>query len=339
MIIIIDSLYNFFVIPIRVTPMARKKVLLICGNFNQATMVHKIAQYLTDYDVWYSPYYADGVIGYLTDLELTDFSVLAGKPRAAAEKFLKENNLPVDYKGTANDYVLVVTPNDLLMPRNIINKTVILLQEGMMDPMDLKYHLVKNLKLPRYLANTSMTGLSHLYDKFCVMSQGWKDLFISKGVKEDTIEVTGIPNFDDCDSFRDNDFPYTHYILACTQHMRETLKYENRIQFIKNSMEIAGDRMLIFKLHPSEDWERATREIEKWAPGALIYEQANTNHMIANCDEMITRYSSVVLVAAALGKKVHCDLSEEELLKLTPFQNGGTSARNIADVCKRYLDG
>jgi hypothetical protein len=319
--------------------MAKKKVLLICGNYNQATMVHKIAQYLQDYDVWYSPYYADGVIGYLTDLELTDFSVLAGKPRAAAEKYLRENDLPVDYKGTANDYNVVVTPNDLLMPKNIVNKKVVLLQEGMMDPMDLKYHLVKNLKLPRYMANTSMTGLSHLYDTFCVMSEGWKELFISKGVKEETIVITGIPNFDNCESFLDNDFPYHNYILAATQHMRETLKFENRIQFIKRCVEIADGRILIFKLHPSEDWERATREVERWAPGSLIYEQANTNHMIANCDEMITRYSSVVLVATALGKKVHCDLDEETLKKLAPVQNKGTSAKNIADVCKQYLDG
>ena len=31
--------------------------------------------------------------------------------------------------------------------------------------------------------------------KFCVASEGYRDLFISKGVKPEKIYVTGIPNF------------------------------------------------------------------------------------------------------------------------------------------------
>lgn len=318
--------------------MAMKKVLLICGNYNQTTIQHQIDQHLMDYDVYYAPYYSDGFIRVLTKAGLTDFSVLGGKPRAAVDKYLKEHGLPIDYEGLTHDYDLVVTPNDLIIPKNIEQKNIILLQEGMMDPMDFKYHLVRTLGLPRYFANTSMTGLSHAYQKFCVMSEGWKELFAFKGVDPKKIVVTGIPNFDHCDEFRDNNFPYKHYVLVATSHMRETLKYENRIQFIKDSVKIAGGRMLIFKLHPAENEKRATREIERFAPGALIYQHENTNHMIANCDVLITRYSSVILVAAALGKEVYSDLEPEVLRKLTPVQNGGMSASNIADVCKEYLD-
>ena len=64
--------------------MARKKILLICGNHNQASMQHQIAAHLTDYDVFYTPYYSDGFLKALTKAGLTDFSVLGGKPKAAA---------------------------------------------------------------------------------------------------------------------------------------------------------------------------------------------------------------------------------------------------------------
>ena len=318
--------------------MARKKILLICGNHNQASMQHQIAAHLTDYDVFYTPYYSDGFLKALTKAGLTDFSVLGGKPKAAAEKYFKEHDLPVDEEGLSHDYDLVITPNDLIVQKNIENKKIILLQEGMMDPENYRYHIVRNLGLPRYMANTSMTGLSDAYVKFCVMSEGWKEQFISKGVKEEKIAITGIPNFDNVDAFRDNDFPYKHYTLVATSHIRETLKYENRIQLIKDAVEIADGRMLIFKLHPAENEKRATREVERYAPGALIFHKGNTNHMLANCDVLITRYSSVVLVGAALGKEVYSDLDPEELEKLTPVQNQGTSAKNIADICKDFLD-
>jgi hypothetical protein len=58
--------------------------------------------------------------------------------------------------------------------------------------------------------------------------------------------------------------------------------------------------------------------------------------MIANCDSLLTRYSSVVLVAAVLGKKVYSDIPEEQLKRLAPVQNNGTSAERIAKL-GRYL--
>jgi hypothetical protein len=42
-------------------------------------------------------------------------------------------------------------------------------------------------------------------------------------------------------------------------------------------------------------------------------------------------------VAIALGKKVHADIDEVALRRLMPIQNSGTSARRIADVCRRFL--
>ena len=59
--------------------------------------------------------------------------------------------------------------------------------------------------------------------------------------------------------------------------------------------------------------------------------------MIANCDVLITRYSTVVYVGLALGKEVHSDFDVNELKRLLPIQNSGRSAFNIAHVGHRLL--
>lgn len=317
----------------------RKRVLLIGGSLSQTTMVHKVGMHLEGrFDVAYTPSYADGLPGFLARHRLVDFTVLGGQARRRSERYLSEQGLPVDDRGTAGDYDMVVSSTDLVVPRNVRGKRFVLIQEGMTDPENYRYHLVRALRLPRYLANTSMNGLSHAYDAFCVASEGYRDLFIRKGVRPDRVRVTGIPNFDDADSFRENPFPHREYVLAATSCLRETLKYENRAAFIRKAQRIAGGRMLIFKLHPNEDHGRASREIRRHAPEALIFEEGETNHMIANCSALVTKYSSVVHIAVALGKEVHCDLAPETLRRLVPIQNGGTSGRRIAELVASLLE-
>ncbi len=320
-----------------VRTMNRKKILLICGTLNQTTMMYQIAQQLQEHDCYFTPFYSDGFLNLLAQKGYLDFSPLGGQPKSRTEMFLREKGVKFDYGGVHHDYDLVVTCSDLIIPENIENKKIILIQEGMTDPENFKYYLVKSLGLPRYLANTSMTGLSDAYVKFCVASEGYKELFINKGVKPEKIAVTGIPNFDNCQAYLNNDFPYQHYVLAATSHLRETFKYENRKAFIQKAVRIADGRQLIFKLHPNEKKDRAIREIEQWAPGSLIFADGNTNHMVANCDTMVTRYSTVIMVALALNKKIYSDLDEEYLKKITPLQNGGKSAENIARICEEYL--
>jgi hypothetical protein len=94
---------------------------------------------------------------------------------------------------------------------------------------------------------------------------------------------------------------------------------------------------LIFKLHPNERVERARREIEQHAPNAIIYADGNTNHMIANCDVLVTKYSSVVLLAAAMGKEIHSDLDPDWIEEMKPLQTEGSSAQRIAEICREYL--
>jgi hypothetical protein len=127
-------------------------------------------------------------------------------------------------------------------------------------------------------------------------------------------------------------------VLVATSDMRETFKYENRRRFIEKARRIANGRPLIFKFHPNENPHRAGSEVERYAPEAIHFSDGNTDHMIANCDALVTRYSSVVYVAAALGKEIHSDLSPEVLQALLPWQNGGTSAQNIARECLRLFE-
>lgn len=317
--------------------MASKKILFICGSLNQTTMMYQIGQYLSDYDCYFTPYYCDGLLKWLTEKGWLDFTPLGGITRQHTVDFLLQKKVRLDFGGIRNNYDLVVTCSDLVIQKNIRHKRVILVQEGMTDPENLMYYLVKSLKLPRYLASTSTYGLSHAYDKFCVASEGYRELFIRKGVRPDKIVVTGIPNYDDLDQCRHNSFPHRGYVLAATSDARETLKFDNRKRFLKNCVTIANGRPLIFKLHPNENFSRATREINRYAPGSLIFTNGNTNEMVANCDELITQYSTVVYTGIALGKKVHSYFDVGMLTRLAPLQNGGTSAAAIAKICRQYL--
>jgi hypothetical protein len=319
-------------------PGSQKRILFVGGSLNQTTMMHAVARELGEFGMAFTPFYDDGAMGALARRGLLDFTILAGQARRATLAYLGDHGLPIDDGGRAGGYDLVVSGSDLLVPRNLRGTPFVLVQEGMTDPEDWRYRLVRALGLPRYLANTSMTGLSHAYRAFCVASQGFREVFIRKGVAPERIEVTGIPNFDDSRALLENDFPLNGYVLGATSCLRETLKPENRTAFIRKCLGVAGDRPLVFKLHPNERVERATAEIRALAPRARIFSSGHTGHMVANASALVTKYSSVVFLAIALDKEVHADIPTETLRRLLPLQNGGTSAANIARVCRRHLN-
>jgi hypothetical protein len=60
--------------------------------------------------------------------------------------------------------------------------------------------------------------------------------------------------------------------------------------------------------------------------------------MIANCDVLVTQYSTVVYTGIVLGKKVFSHFDYGELVKQVPLQNGGTSAINIAGIGRELLE-
>jgi hypothetical protein len=314
-----------------------ENILFIGGSLNQTKMMHKIAQNMSEYNCYFTPYYADGVENFAAQRGWLDFTVLGGRHLRETDSYLKEHNLSVDFRGKARQYDLVVTSSDLIIQRNIRGKRLVLVQEGITEPETILYHLVKWLKLPRYVANTSANGLSNAYDLFCVASHGYRDHFIRKGVRPEKIAVTGIPNFDDIQENLDNDFILKDYVLVATTPYRETFRYDNRIAFIRHCMSIAKGKQLIFKLHPTENPKRARREIDKYAPGSLVLEQGNVDHMIANASVVITQQSTCTFVAMVLGKEVHTYLDKNELRRLMPIQNGATSGLRIAKLCKRVL--
>jgi hypothetical protein len=314
--------------------MQRRRILLVGGSLNQTTMMHAVARELPEHACVFSPFFADGWLRLAAERGLLDFTILAGQARARSLAYLSAHGLPVDERGAGGGYDLVVAGSDLVVPRALRGTPMVLVQEGMTDPEDWRYHLVRALRLPRFLGNTSMTGLSHAYRRFCVASPGYAELFARKGADASRLVVTGLPNFDDAARFLDNDFPHRGYVLAATSCLRETWKPEDRRGFIRRAVRIAGGRPLLFKLHPNERVERAVREIRRDAPGALVYAEGDTNHMIANAEAVVTRYSSILFVAAALGKELHCDLPAETVRRLQPVQNGGRSAAHIAEVCR-----
>lgn len=314
-----------------------RRGLVIGGSLNQTSMLCKVAAQLPDFAWSFTPFYADGLLRRLAEAGWLEFTILGGQARRSSLAHAGERGLALDERGRRGPYDLVLAGTDLVVPKSLRGCRFVLVQEGMMDPEDWRYALVRRLRLPRFLGNTSMTGLSDAYDLFCVASDGFRDLFLGKGVRPDKLLVTGLPNFDDVAASRENDFPHRGYVLAATSCLRETLKWENRRAFIRQSLRIADGRPLIFKLHPNERIERASREIERETSEAVIYASGNTLHMVANCDVLVTRYSTVVLWAAALGKEVHSDIDPERLRRLAPLQNGGDSARRIAEACRRLL--
>lgn len=317
--------------------MAARRVLLIGGTLNQTTMMHAVARELREHDCAFAPFYADGLLSRAAEAGWLDTTILAGQARRRTLEYLRAHGLALDERGARGPYDLVVTGTDLIVPRNLRGRKLVLIQEGMTDPQDWRYRLVRSLRLPRVLANTSMTGLSHAYARFCVASEGYAELFRRMGVRPEKLAVTGLPNFDDLESARDNDFPQRGYVLAATSCLRETWKHEDRRAFIRRTRRIAAGRPLLFKLHPNERVERARREIEREAPEAQVFADGNTTHMVANCEALVTRYSSVVFLAAALHKEIHSDLEPATLRRLLPVQNGGTSGQRIADVCRELL--
>lgn len=199
-------------------------------------------------------------------------TALGGKLRARCLAHLEQHKVPIDLGGEGGPYDLAVTCSDLAVPGNLRGRPLVLVQEGMTDPEDLVFRLVKAFRLPPWLTTTSSaTGLSHAYDRFCVASEGYRDLFVHKGVRPEKIVVTGIPNFDNCDRFLENDFPHRGYVLVCSSDIRETARWENRPKFIRRALEIARERPVVWKLHPNENSARARAELARFAPRAMVF--------------------------------------------------------------------
>jgi hypothetical protein len=299
--------------------------------------MHQIARELSEHEHAFTPYYCDGPLDWAHRVGFGEFTVAGRKLVRRCLDYLERERLPVDPRGGRGPYDLVLTCSDLVVQRNVRGRRLVLVQEGILDPEGWGYRLWRRLPiLPRWIAGTATTGLSLAYQRFCVASEGYRDHFVARGVPEERLSVTGIPNFDDCRRYLRNDFPHRGHVLVCTSDARETLRRDDRASFLRRCVQIAAGRPLVFKLHPNEGEERATREIRAVAPEALVFARGNAEEMIANCAVLVTQYSSTVFVGLALGKECHSYWDPDELRRLMPIQNG-CAARNVAAVCREVL--
>jgi hypothetical protein len=320
----------------------RKKILFITGSINQTTQMHQISAQLPEYDCWFSQIFTDSpfIKAIAKHTKIADGTVLAGQFKLRSEDYLRHHRLNMDYGGQKNSYDLVVCCSDMIVADSLRKYKTIWVQEGMIDKFTLVSAIVKKLGLPAYLsANTALNGSTNVCDIYCAASEGYKNYFAKRGTDAGKIYVTGMPNYDNCNRFLQNDFPYSGYVMVATTDMRETFRFEDRVAFIRETVRIANGRPMLFKLHPNEKFERAEAEIRRHAPaGTLIFRSGNTDEMIANCSELITQYSTVVYTGLALGKKVHSYFDMNDLHRLAPVQNNGTSAKNIAKICRAYIE-
>src|ERR1700744_6518813 len=309
-----------------------RKILFITGSHNQTTQMQQIASHLPGFDCWFSHLFDDSPLAdfLINHTSLLNGTVLANSYRKRAEEYLRLHGLQIDYKAQLNEYELVVYCTDMVLPQRMRECKTLWVQEGMTDRLTLAGKIVKALNLPPSLCgNTALNGSTNLCDIYCVASDGYRKHFNTNGTDLQKLMVTGIPNYDDLQQYANTSFPHQNYVMVATTDMRETYRYENRPAFIKEAVEIADGRRLLFKLHPNENFERPEKAIRKYAPAdTLIYNSGNTNEMIANCSELITQYSTVVYTGIALGKKVHSYFNIEDLKRLAPIQNKGTSAKN-----------
>ena len=320
----------------------RKKILFIIGSPNQTSQMHQIASLLSDYDCYFSQLYSKHpLIRLAVSRGMADRMILAGEFRRKGDAYLKTHGLRNDYARMVygHDYDLVVLCSDLLVTKELRKMKTVFVQGGMTDPITPWARFTHWLGLPSYwAANTAYNGCSNICDIYCAASPGYREQFARMGTDARKIVVTGIPNYDNAAALLKNDFPHRGYVMVATSDIRETMKKEDRPAFIRQCVRIAGGRQLIFKLHPNEEKERAIAEIREWAPAALVYTEGKTEEMIANCEELITQYSTVVYIGIALGKKVHSYFDVEHLKRMAPIQNGGTSAAAIAALCRRYIE-
>jgi hypothetical protein len=320
-------------------PGPRPKVLFVLGNHNHNTMLHQVAQAMPDAECWFTPYYCDDwtLLDLLRRLNCLEFIALGNEFRRRCLRYCADHGLAVDLGGVRHDYDLAVTCSDLLIPENLRTRRLIGIQEGMIDPLQFLYRLRQRFTfLPRWTAGTACTGLSGLYDRYCVASEGYRAEFITRGAPGHRLAVTGIPNYDNLAGYRHPGHWIEGHVLACTSDGRETFRRDDRIAFIRRCVEIADGRPLIFKFHPNERMSRAIAEVRRHAPGARWITEGRGEELAANCAVLITEWSTLAFVGLALGIETHSYRDLDELRALVPLQHG-RAADNIADVCRELL--
>src|SRR5262245_52626979 len=110
------------------------QVLLVGGSLNQTTMMTAIARELRDCDCFFAPFFADGLLRHAARAGLLDFTILAGQARRRSLEHVRAHGMPVDERGARGTYDVVVLGTDLVVPKAVRGRRLVLVQEGMTDP-------------------------------------------------------------------------------------------------------------------------------------------------------------------------------------------------------------
>ena len=106
--------------------MAATNILFICGTLNQTKAMLAIGNELADHNCFYTPFYCDGHLLRASQRGQLDFTVLAGPLRDRTFNYLRRAEVPIDDRGEARSYDLIVTCMDLILPDNIEGKRIVL---------------------------------------------------------------------------------------------------------------------------------------------------------------------------------------------------------------------
>lgn len=323
----------------------KKNILCVVGSRNQTSQLHQISSFLSDeYNVYYTQLFGDGLFyKIIAEAGFIDNTVLGRDSSFTkiSQEYIKSNNLQYDYRGTSKgiNYDLAFLSTDMVVPKSFKKIKTIWIQEGMIDPINNFSKFVKKTGLPTYTtADTSLNGTSNLADIYFAMSHGYKEYFNHYGTKSEKILVTGVPNFDNIELFKNYTYPESGFVLVATSDIRELGGNDDRNYLIKKCIEIAKGRKIIFKPHPNENLERIKSEIYTLIPDATIITEPIIDTLIANCDTLITQYSSCVYIGLTLGKVVYSFFPMEELESKKPIQNGGKSAEIISQIAREFLE-
>lgn len=324
---------------------AKKNIICVVGSLNQTKQLHTIANHLMeDANIYFTQVFGEGIF-YRTVAEsgIMDNTVLGRNSSFTriSREYILDNKLQYDYRAQSKGihYDLALLSTDMIVPNSFQKIKSIWVQEGMIDKLKTFGRVAKTMGLPIYVTgDTSLNGTTNKADIYCAMSYGYKKYFAELGTKDEKILVTGVPNFDMIDAFRNTTYPESDFVLIATSDIRELGGNEDRVDFFRKCREIARGRKVIFKPHPNENQERVERELRVVMPDAQVIREPILDTLIAHCDTLITQWSSSVYVGLVLGKTVYSYFPMDELEAKKPIQNQGQSAEIIADIARKFLN-
>jgi len=316
----------------------KKNILFIGSTVDQIKVMHTISDHLNPvHNCFFTPFYLDNVVSKLGLSRQLENIVFGKNYREDIFDYIQNNDLKLDECGESNHYDLVVTFSTLIIPKNIRNSRIVLLQDLMNEPRNFMAYFTKWFKFSSYLNKPSSINLFERYDVVCVASPGYRKRFIRNGADPDKIALTGIPEFTTFPDTLPDDVLQRGVVHLVTLPLWGSLEKEYRKDLQMNLNWIADGRPIYFKLLPTDQPIIATRKIKNTLLNVRVF-TGSRNHL-KNIYErgLISKRTACLFTASVIGDKLHIFADAEVLRHLKPYQNSTASAEKIANVCKNLM--